>query len=260
MFVINSLNINAFKNGMGDKPAFFSAVRAELPDVVYLQETGMPEDRFPNYVRLEGYHLESAFDPLGIGTTGVSILSRQKPAAVRRSVCDAITEHAECRGRFIAATWPAIAVASIYAPNPDAPNGKANQAQFFSCLVSFMLKHSQQAYVIAGDFNTILGNGDRPSTKSSPWANARNRAILLQAIESGWFDTFRRIHGQAVRRVTAWHSQSAFESAGYGIDFQLASPATRNRLVDAAILRPETYMKQFSDHAATKSTYELEKL
>lgn len=190
---------------MGDKASFFSLVRSDLPDIVCLQETGMPELTFPDYTRLEGYHSESAFDPNGIGTAGVSVLTRDRPNSFRRTVCDAEVEHDKCRGRFIAATWSTFSVSSVYAPNPDASNGRPNQARFLDCLQKHMLSHSHETYIVTGDFNTILGDSDtydRVKTRSSPWANLKARAMIGAIFEGGWFDTFRRIHGQGPRRVS----------------------------------------------------------
>jgi exonuclease III len=100
-------------------------------------------------------------------------------------------------------------------------------------------RHSQENYLVMGDWNT----GDVPLDKEDAGSPFRCTPEYRQMRELGFEEAWRSRHG--VEREYTWHSH---RGNGFRIDHAFLSPSLRGRLADARYSHREREAK-ISDHS-----------
>ena len=122
---IASWNVNSLPVRL---PQVLEWLVAHSPDILCLQETKVPDDRFPiDPLRDSGYHILFRGQPT---YNGVAILSRVPPLAPLRTLSG--SGDTECR--FLSARFGPVQVVNCYVPNgqdlgtekfaPSSPQGR----------------------------------------------------------------------------------------------------------------------------------------
>ena len=108
---------------------------------------------------------------------------------------------------------------------------------------------SDRQYVICGDWNIVRSEKDIKNWKSNQKNSGclpEERAWLNGLVERGWVDSYRSLRPEG-EDYTWWSNRGRAREndVGWRIDYQIVSPALRERLRACAIYREQ----RFSDHA-----------
>ena len=225
--------------------------RAQLPDVLCLQELKAEEKDFPHDAFRElGYHAAV----WGQKTyNGVALLSRAPLADVQRGL-DGGTEE---QSRLVVARTYDLTVACVYAPNGEAPG-----TEKFAFKLGWMARFTEQlapvaradaSVAVCGDFNVAPGDidvYDAEATREQIHVSTPERQALAKIVGVGLVDCFRLLHPTTVA-YTFWdYRMLAFpKNRGYRIDHVLVTPPLAARVREARIDREARKGKQASDHA-----------
>ncbi len=237
---IVSWNVNGLRACV--KKGFLEVLSATEADIWLLQEVRAFPEQLPEAARQpSGWH--TAFFPAERpGYSGVGIYSRQAPDKVETSLGEA---RFDAEGRFIAAHFGRLVVASVYFPKGsgrERDNSRVPYKLDF-CRAVFdrieQLRKRGPVYV-AGDYNTAVEAIDlaRPktNTKSSGFL-PEERAEMRRWFDAGWVDVFRRQHPGEPGHYTWWRQFGGARenNVGWRIDYVLASPGAARRVQDAFI-------------------------
>jgi exodeoxyribonuclease-3 len=246
---IISLNANGIRSAA--RKGFFDWFDQQDADILCLQETKARTHQLddPVFTR-EGYH-DCFHDARSKkGYSGVAIYSRQEPDQV---LTELGREDFDCEGRYIEARFGKLSVVSLYFPSGS--SGEERQQYKFRIMDWFApvldeWLNSGRDYVLCGDWNIVRSELDIKNWKS----NQKNSGCLPEErdwmndlIDSrGWVDAFRTLKPDTVE-YTWWSNRGRARenNVGWRLDYQLATPSLRERLVDCSIYRDE----RFSDHA-----------
>lgn len=251
-------NVNSLKVRL---PHLLDWLGRHAPDIVCLQETKLPDDRFPAAeVRAAGY--QSAF--AGQKTyNGVAILVRgeRPPGEVQVNLPNFPDE----QKRLLAATLDGLRVVSVYVPNGQsvASDKYEYKLKWLDALTAWLrdelARHDKLA--LAGDFNIA----PEPRDVHDPvlWDgqvlfSAPERAAFRALLDVGLRDSFR-LFEQPERSYTWWDYRNlAFRrKMGLRIDHILLSPALAARCTACTIDVEPRKREQPSDHAPVIATLSL---
>lgn len=225
------------------------------PDVVCMQEIKCQDDQFP-YLELEdmGYncavHGQKSYN-------GVAILSKFQIEEVLPGLPgDEEDEQARYLEAVISADNGPVRVASIYLPN-----GNPYGTEKFEYKIKWMqrlrahaiaLKDLEEPLVLAGDYNTILRDGDCWDPKV--WAEDalfvdETRAAFRAIAHTGLTNAFAAMDGRE-HQYTFWDYQGGAWNKDHGIhiDHILLSPQAADLLKGCEIARKARGMEKPSDH------------
>jgi exodeoxyribonuclease-3 len=210
-------------------PRLTEMLASERPDVVCLQETRCPDQRFPRG-RLSqlGYH--SQHSP-GRRRGGVAILVRCDRHLTHRS--SALDHHHDiAEGRWLEVTVEDITIGSVYVPaGPTREEvDDAGKLAFLEALARQVQEahEHEQPLLIAGDFNVAPTDQDvyEPSWfEDSYLSGEAEREDLREILREGELvDVYRRLHPDE-RGFTCWDQRDGHYARDYGlrIDLVLAS-------------------------------------
>lgn len=246
---VNSLNVRL--------PHLLQWMAEAQPDIVALQETKLPDERFPREaIEAAGYHV--AFS--GQKTyNGVAILARQPLA-------DVVTDPpnlTDPQRRILAATVDGVRVINLYVVNGKAVGDEkyAYKLDWLKRVRDFVAdelsRHDQ--LVVLGDFN--IAPDDRDVHDPDAWrdkilCSPPERAALAALVELGLVDSFR-LKNEDAGHYSWWdYRQGGFRrDRGLRIDLILVSRALENRVAAVGIDREPRTWERPSDH--TPVTVEL---
>ena len=185
------------------------------------------------------------------GYSGVAIYARREPDEVRTAIgWEAFDEE----GRYIEARYGNLSVVSMYVPSGS--SGELRQGFKFEVMdwlapILDAWRRSGRDYVLCGDWNIVRSALDIRNWKSNQKNSGclpRERDWLNGLCEGngGWVDTYRALHPEG-QDYTWWSNRGAAraKNVGWRIDYQLATPSLRDKLVACAIAPSP----RFSDHA-----------
>lgn len=241
------------------KRGFFSWLSQQHADVVCIQETKAHYAHLAEHLFFpEGYHVYFS-DAEKKGYSGVAIYSRKKPDHIHRGLG---WKEANDEGRYIQADFGNLSIASIYFPSGT--SGDARQSIKYEFLDKYRLtlekqRNDNREYILCGDWNIAHKNIDLKNW----YANQKNTGFLPE--ERAWLDelfdnevmidAFRVVNQQpdqytwwSQRSITAWE-----KNIGWRIDYQIVSPALKDKILSAEIYRGE----KFSDHAPLIMEYDI---
>ena len=242
---VNSLNVRL--------PRLLAWLAANKPDVICLQETKLPDHKFPAVdVAAAGYVAHYA----GQRTyNGVAILARDGLAVT--DVVVGIPGYADEQKRVIAATVAGVRVIDFYVPNGQSVDLDKYRYKLDWCAAAaahVRVELSRHANVaVMGDFN--VAPDDRDVHDPALWAGqvlctAAERAAFQEFLAAGLKDSFR-LFDQPPRTFSWWdYRQLAFpKNHGMRIDHILLSEPLAARCAASRIDRNERKGEKPSDHA-----------
>lgn len=240
---VNSLNVRL--------PHVLSWCAAEQPDLLALQETKLPDDRFPvEELRAAGY------DSLYSGQktyNGVAILSR----GIRGE--DPVTDvdgAGDPQRRILAATFGDLRLVNLYVVNgQEVGSDKYAYKLAWLARVTEWIAREMERYrnlVVVGDFN--IAPEDRDVHDPDAWrekilCSTPEREALRRLMALGLQDTFR-LFDQPEASFSWWdYRQAAFRrNLGLRIDLVLATPRLAERCRAAWIDVEPRRQERPSDH------------
>lgn len=254
---IITLNVNGIRSARGK--GLGSWLRRQRAAVVCLQEVkARVTDLDAAIVRPRNCHayFEPAAKP---GYSGVALYSREQPDDVVHGLG---WPDFDAEGRYLEARFGRLSVVSIYFPSGSSSAARQlAKFDFLERLVPVLraMRASGREYVLCGDWNIA----HRPIDLRNWRANQKNSGFLPE--ERAWLDaTFEEIgFADAFRHVdprpeqyTWWSNrgQAWLKNVGWRIDYQVVTPALRDRVRTANIYKD----RRFSDHAPLIVDYDFE--
>jgi exodeoxyribonuclease III len=257
---IVTFNANGLRSAASK--GFFDWFAGQDADVLCVQETKAQEHQLTgeagtrNGCCPDGYKAWFRDATTKKGYSGVAIYARREPDEVRTAIgWDAFDEE----GRYIEARFGNLSVVSMYVPSGS--SGELRQGFKFQVMdwIKPTLDQwlaSGRDYVLCGDWNIVRSALDIRNWKSNQknsgclpaerdWLNGLCAGSASDA-KAGWVDTYRALHPEG-QDYTWWSNRGAAraKNVGWRIDYQLATPSLRDKLVACAI----TPAPRFSDHA-----------
>jgi exodeoxyribonuclease III len=268
--VVTTWNINSVRLRINLVTRFLRAVQ---PDVICLQETKCPDDKFPlkRFVRLGYVHAAISGQK---GYHGVAILSRLPFDAMdARSFCG----KTDCRhiavtlGDRAGLSEPAV-LHNFYVPaGGDEPDPEINEK--FAHKLAFLdemhgsldLRPAENARaILVGDLNVAPLEHDVWSHKQllrvvSHTPTECEKLLALQSV-GRWFDVLRAFVPEPAKLYTWWSYRAIdWEAADRGrrLDHIWVSPAIAASVTGMTITRQARGWSRPSDHVPVTATIEL---
>lgn len=226
------------------------------PDVVCLQETKCPDDRFPAAeLQALGYHSAVHGQRL---YNGVAILSRHPLEDVTVGLGDGVDDD---QARIVSARTAGVRVISAYVPNGTRVLSEAYTYKLeWMRRLRMMLDRDflpSEPIALCGDFNVIPE--PRDAARWAMWsgtvmATAEVRRLFEEITRFGLVDVLR-LHHPGPDQFSWWdYRNRGFEKdQGIRIDFVLASQTLAERcstaLIDRTERNPKSHPTTPSDHA-----------
>jgi len=243
---IASWNVNSISVRL---PQLLRFLDEQRPDVLALQETKVPDERFPTAeIEATGYRVQFAGQK---SYNGVAILSRE-PA----SDCVSDLPHlADQQRRLLAVTVNGVRIVNVYVPNGQEIGSEKYRYKFdwLGALRDFLQQqlaaHAQ--LVVLGDFNIAPADLDVHDPRrwhEKIMCSSAERQQFAGLLALGLVDTVRSLHPD--EPMFSWwdYRLNAF-GRGWGlrIDHLLASSSMRPER--AAVATSFRAMERPSDHA-----------
>jgi exodeoxyribonuclease-3 len=245
---IITLNANGIRAAA--RKGLFDWLAHQDADIVCLQETKAQAHQLTDPVfRPQGYHCYYA-DAIKKGYSGVALYARKRPdAVIDRLGCGEF----DAEGRYLELHFGCLGVASVYLPSGS--SSAARQEAKFRFMDLFMprlqgLRHQRREYILCGDWNIAHKEIDLKN-----WRANRNTSGFLPEerawldrvfVGLGYVDAFRVVNPEP-EQYTWWSNrgQAWANNVGWRIDYQILTPALKDRIRGAAIYKAQ----RFSDHA-----------
>lgn len=247
MFRIATWNVNSLRVRLDQVLQWLEQVQ---PDVLALQETKLPDDKFP-VAKLKEAGYESAFT--GQKTyNGVATLSRKKA----KNIIKGMPGYDDHQQRVLLTDIAGITVLNLYVPNGSEVGSekytyKLGWLEHLVTVIRDLLTKNPKLIVL-GDFN--IAPEDRDVHDPVEWAGSvlvsePERAEFNKIRAAGLEDCFR-LFEQGDDSFTWWDYRAAAfrRNRGLRIDHILASPALANKCRACYIdVEPRT-LERPSDH------------
>lgn len=205
-------------------------------DIFCLQETKLQAGQvnldFPGYHQYWNYAEKK-------GYSGTAVFTRQEPLNVAYGM--GISEH-DTEGRLITLEFEDFYFVCCYTPNAQNELKRIDyRMQWEDALRSYLMKLDETKPVVyTGDLNVAHQEIDLKNPKSNR-GNAgfsdEERGKMTELLESGFVDTFRRLHPDA-RDAYSWWSyrfKAREKNAGWRIDYFIVSERLMERVEDSTI-------------------------
>ncbi|MFT5138808.1 MAG: exodeoxyribonuclease-3 [Rhodothermales bacterium] len=247
MLKIASWNVNSLNVRL---PHVLAWCDVASPDILALQETKLPDERFP-----ADELLEAGYQTLFSGQktyNGVAILSKQPGT-------DMVTDVPgldDPQRRILAATYGDVRVIDLYVVNGSEVGSEkfAYKMHWLEKVTDFVGAEieAHENVIVLGDFN--IAPEDRDVHDPEEWAGKilcsdQERDALKKMLDLGLTDTFR-LFEQEERTWSWWdYRMNAFRrKMGLRIDFVLASKSMAERCTAAYIDSEPRTQERPSDH------------
>ncbi len=228
-----SWNVNGLRACL--KKGFAESIATLNPDVLCLQETKLQkgQEDFP----LEGY--EAIFNTADKkGYSGTAIYTRVPALSYTFGI--GIDEH-DHEGRVITAEFEDFYLVCCYTPNSQRGLLRLDYRMTWEeAMREYLLKlNEKKPVILCGDLNVAHQEIDIKNAKSNRM-NAgftdQEREKFSRFLESGFADTFRRLHPEAVEYSWWSYMGNARENnTGWRIDYFAVSERILERVAHAAI-------------------------
>jgi exodeoxyribonuclease-3 len=252
---VATANVNglraATKKGFGDWLA------ARELDVVCLQEVRCTGPEIPAGL-FDGWHGAHA-ESVNKGRCGVSVLTRERPTAVRVGFGSA---EFDPEGRYVEVDLDGVTVGSLYLPKGGVGTPRQDAKYRFMAEFAAYLKEARdrgRELLVCGDWNIAHTEADIKSWKT----NLRSSGFLpeerawLGEVFTEFVDVVRDRHPGTAGPYTWWSYRGrAFDNdAGWRIDHHVATPGLASRARSAVVDRASSYDTRWSDHSAVVVEY-----
>jgi exodeoxyribonuclease-3 len=250
-------NVNSIRTRLEQVLGF---LKKQSPDLLCLQETKTPDDRFP-----EAAFREAGYESACAGQkayNGVAIVSREPLGDVRAGFPG---DPDPAQARVLWATWRGVRVVNVYVPN-GSPLGSPRYAYklaWFQALRRWLDEAHDPAsrLLVAGDFN--VAPEDRDVHDPAAWrgqvlCSAPEREALRHLMAWGLTDLLRRHHdGGGIYSWWDYRAGGFRRDEGLRIDLMLATGALAARSTGCRIDRGPRGLPQPSDHAPMVADFDL---
>lgn len=238
---VNSLNVRL--------PHVLKLLETEQVDVLALQETKLPDERFPSAVIKDaGFTVRFA----GQNTyNGVAILGRRELVDIQSG----IPGFDDVQQRVLAATMDGVRIVNVYVPNGQEVGSEKYEYKFrwLNALRDWLslelVRHPH--LIVLGDFN--IAPADIDVHDPNRWhekimCSTAEREFFRSLLQLGLVDAVRSVHPDQPMH-TWWDYRLAAYRRGWGlrIDHILATPNLNP--VDAGVLVRYRELERPSDHA-----------
>ena len=238
---IATWNVNGLRAAL--KKGFLAWLAAEQPDVVCLQETRLQPEQLPDAPwEALGYraHWHAGLRP---GYSGVAILARQEPLAVRAGLG---LDEFDAEGRVLVADYCSFRLYNVYFPSGQRDYGRVEfKLRFYAALLPLLLADMQSGreLVLCGDFNTAHTELDLARPKENRKASGflpEERAWVSKYLDHGLVDVFRHLHPGEEGHYTWWSTPTFARgrNIGWRLDYYLLTPSLLEA-VSACRIQPE---------------------
>ncbi|GAA2818625.1 exodeoxyribonuclease III [Crossiella cryophila] len=264
MLTVSTVNVNGLRAAA--KKGFLPWLAATSAQVVCLQEVRAEPGQLTEEVREpEGWHVLHAHSELK-GRAGVSLLTREKPSAVR--VGFGVAEF-ERSGRYAEVDLPGLTVGSLYLPSGDVGTERQDEKErFMAAFLPYLIERREKAaaegreVLVCGDWNIAHQEIDLKNWKSNQKESGflpEERAWLGRVLgeEGGYVDVHRALQPEGPGPYTWWsYRGKAYDNdSGWRIDYHLATAGLAGRARTAVVERAATYAERWSDHSPVTVTY-----
>jgi exodeoxyribonuclease-3 len=269
VLTVSSVNVNGIRAAAPKGLTVWLARSAA--DVVCLQEIRATADEFPAELRevlvRDGWHATVAPSGTARGRSGVAVLTRTAPVAVRTGI--GVAEFADA-GRYVEVDLPGVTVASLYLPNGTVGTPRQDEKdRFLRAFAPYLRERREKAaaedreVLVCGDWNIAHTEADIRNWRG----NVRNSGFLpherewfgglLDPSGTGYVDVVRALHPGVDGPYTWWSYRGrAFDNdTGWRIDHHLATPGLAARAHTAVVERAPTHGARWSDHAPVTVGY-----
>lgn len=228
-----SWNVNGLRACVGK--GFEDIFRELDADFFCLQETKMQAGQLD--LQFDGYHSYWNYADKK-GYSGTAIYTRHEPLSVAYGI--GIDEH-DHEGRVITLEMPQFYLVTVYTPNSQDELRRLDyRMQWERDFQDYLLKlNARKPVVVCGDMNVAHEEIDLKNPKT----NRRNagftdeeREAMTRLLDSGFVDTFRRLHPDEV--TYSWWSyrfRAREKNTGWRIDYFLVSESLGPRVAEAKI-------------------------
>lgn len=261
--VVSTVNVNGVRAAA--RKGLLAWLDGSDADVVCLQETRADDAQLAAAlapVVADGWHLSAATSSV-VGRSGVAVLTRVPPAAVRTGFGAA--EFADA-GRYLEVDVPSVdgpvTVASLYLPSGDAGTPKqAEKERFMAGFGRYLASTTDGRRVVCGDVNIARAPADLKNWKANQRSSGflpQERQWLEEVLACGWVDVARALDPTGPGPYTWWSYRGrAFDNdAGWRIDLQLATVGLAAQARSAVVERASEHVLRWSDHAPLTVRYE----
>jgi exodeoxyribonuclease-3 len=240
---VNSLNVRL--------PQVLDWLRDHPVDVLALQETKLPDERFPAAaITQAGYHVAYAGQPT---YNGVAILTRRPPDSVSKD----LPWDGDPQRRFLALTIGDLRIVNVYVPNGEAVGSEKYAyklgwlEKFHPYLAQELINHPR--LVLLGDFN--IAPDDRDVYDPAAWqdkilCSTPERDAYKKILALGMHDSFRLFEQPA--GIFSWwdYRMAGFRrNLGLRIDLVLVSDALSKECLSSQVDKIPRAWERPSDHA-----------
>ena len=253
---IISINTNGIRAAA--RKGFFDWFKQQDADVVCIQETKAQEWQLDAEVfSPEGYQ-RYFVDAEKKGYSGVAIYTRHTPKKINKGIG---WHDVDMEGRYIEVEFDKLSVISLYMHSGS--SSEERQAVKFDFMERFMphlqkLRRKRREFIICGDWNIAHQKIDiknwRNNQKNSGFLPEERDWLTRLFDEVGYVDAFREVN-QDAHEYTWWSNrgQAWANNTGWRIDYQIVTPALKDKITAASIYRDE----RFSDHAPLTIDYDF---
>lgn len=233
MIRLISWNVNGLRACVGK--GFEDIFRELDADFFCLQETKMQAGQLD--LQFDGYHSFWNYADKK-GYSGTAIYTRHEPLSVAYGI--GIDEH-DHEGRVITLEMPQFYLVTVYTPNSQDELRRLDyRMQWERDFQDYLLRlNTHKPVVVCGDMNVAHEEIDLKNPKT----NRRNagftdeeREAMTRLLDSGFVDTFRRLHPDEV--TYSWWSyrfRAREKNTGWRIDYFLVSESLVPQVAEAKI-------------------------
>lgn len=228
-----SWNVNGLRACVGK--GFEDIFRELDADFFCLQETKMLAGQLD--LQFDGYHSFWNYADKK-GYSGTAIYTRHEPLSVAYGI--GIDEH-DHEGRVITLEMPQFYLVTVYTPNSQDELRRLDyRMQWERDFQNYLLKlNAHKPVVVCGDMNVAHEEIDLKNPKTNRH-NAgftdEEREAMTRLLDSGFVDTFRRLHPDEV--TYSWWSyrfRAREKNTGWRIDYFLVSESLVPQVAEAKI-------------------------
>lgn len=253
-FTIATWNVNSLRVRL---PQVLGWLKQHRPDVLVLQETKLPDTKFPvELITAAKYNVIYAGQPT---YNGVAVLSRNKAQNVIADLPGIV----DPQRRFLGVDIDGFRIINLYVPNGSAVGSDKFKyklhwlAKLRSYVKQQLKKHKR--LIVLGDFN--IAPEDRDVYDPEAWAGQvlvsdAERKELKNLLELGLVDVFR-LFQQETGHYSWWdYRMQAFRrNHGLRLDLILVNQALAAHCVDCVIDKTPRKLPQPSDHAPVTARF-----
>jgi len=238
---VNSLNVRL--------PHVLDYLKTHKPDVLALQETKTPDEKFPKAeIEAAGYHVVYS----GQKTyNGVAVLSKARAADVQTGIPD----FDDAQRRMLATTINGVRVIDVYIPNGQEVDSEKYEYKLrWLKAFSAYLKEQLTQYgrlVVVGDYNIAPADIDIHDPlrwQGKIMCSAAERQQFCAMLDMGLKDTVRDLHPDEGMHSWWDYRLNAFQR-GWGIRIDHVLATAKLQALAGGVHKDERGRERPSDHA-----------